>query len=343
MAHPVRQTLVPIFLPHQGCDRRCIYCNQSFIAGQNRKGSLVDQVEAGLSGRVEPVELALYSGNLFGLPADELAHLFDALEPYRSLIGSIRISTKPVPLNHLTIDILQRAGVGIIELGMPCFNDDILAALDRGYTVDEFYESYRCLKQAGFALGLQVMVGLPGETTADVQSMLAHLSVLRPSLIRIYPLVVLENTVLHRLFRLGEFAPLGLDEAIERSAAIYLNALREKITVIRMGLSSSEVLEKHVVAGPYHPAFGFLVKSCVFIETVTAAWKNLKRPTLFNIRLNSNDIPHLVGYKRQNIERLKTLGVGFTWKTDTLEQGHFVIESEADSAEWCITDLIWQI
>lgn len=338
MSHPVRQTLVPIFLPHHGCDRRCIYCNQSFITGDSGKESISDQIEAALSGRTEPVELALYSGNLFGLPTDELAHLFDALEPYRPLIASIRISTKPVPLNPLTVNILKRAGVRVIELGMPCFNDDILADLDRGYMVDEFYESYRYLEQTGFTLGLQVMVGLPGETAAGVQSMLVHLSSLRPSLLRIYPLVVLEGTRLHRLFKLGDFVPLGLDEAVKRSAIIYSHARREKITVIRMGLSSGEVLEKHIVAGPYHPSFGFLVKSYVFIEAVKVSWRELGRPSRFRIRLNSSDIPHLIGYKRHNAERFKSLGVEVTWETDTFEKGRFVVESEAGTIGRNITD-----
>lgn len=340
MGRLVRRTLVPIFLPHQGCDRRCIYCNQSFITGDSGNESLVNQIEAGLAGRTEPVEIALYSGNVFGLPADRLAHLFDALEPYQPLIDSIRISTKPVPLNTAVVDILKQADVQVIELGMPCFNDTLLASLNRGYTVEEFYKSYHYLKQAGFTLGLQVMVGLPGETGANIESTLVHLSALRPSLLRIYPLIVLEGTRLHKLFNLGNFLPLSLDEAVQRTATVYLHALREKITVIRMGLSSGEVLEKHIIAGPYHLSFGFLVKSYVFIESVAAAWKDLGRPAMLNIRLNSTDIPHLVGYKRHNIERFEGLGVKVSWRTDALEKGHFVAESEAGKLERSITDYI---
>jgi histone acetyltransferase (RNA polymerase elongator complex component) len=141
MVRPVRHTLVPIFLPHHGCDQRCIYCNQSVITGSSGKESLSSQIEAGLSGRTEPVEVALYSGNLFGIPVDELLRLLDVLERYRPLIGSIRISTKPVPLNEEIVEILRQAGVRVIELGMPSFNDRILASLDRGYTTGEFYGS----------------------------------------------------------------------------------------------------------------------------------------------------------------------------------------------------------
>jgi histone acetyltransferase (RNA polymerase elongator complex component) len=338
MVRSIRQTLVPIFLPHLGCDQRCIYCNQSFITGKSGKELLANQIEAGLSGRTEPVELALYSGNLFGIPADELLRLFEVLERYRPLIGSIRISTKPAPLNEEIVEILGQAGVRVIELGMPSFNDRILASLDRGYTTEEFVTSYRYLEGKGFTLGLQVMVGLPSETEADLKSAVDHLTSLRPSLLRIYPLLVLEGTRLHQLFKRGDFLPLSLDEAVERTAVLYLHALREKITVIRMGLSGSEVLQEHVVAGPYHPSFGFLVKAHVFIQAVATAWTNLGRPRSLKIRLNSNDIPHLTGHRRRHIERFKELGVQLLWETDTLDQGRFVAESEVGSIDRSITD-----
>lgn len=338
MVRPLRQTLIPIFLPHRGCDRRCIYCNQSVITGQGGKESFSHQIDAGLAGRTEPVEVALYSGNLFGLRADELMDLLRMLERYRPMIGSIRISTKPVPLDETIVAIIKQAGVRVIELGMPSFNDAILAALDRGYTTAEFYTSYRYLEQVGFTLGLQVMVGLPGETEEDLESMRLHLTALHPSLLRIYPLLVLEGTRLHGLFERGEFLPLGIDEAVQRTALLYLHALREKITVIRMGLSADEVLEQHVVAGPYHPSFGFLVKAHVFMRAVMSAWNDLGQPPVLKIRLNSSDIPHLIGYKRRHIKHFEGLGVRLSWETGRLEKGCFVAESETGGLERTITD-----
>lgn len=326
-----RHTIVPIFLPHQGCDRRCLYCNQSFIAGIDSKKTLAHQIESGLSGRTDPVEVALYSGNLFGIPTGDLVDLFALLEDYRPLIGSIRISTKPVPLNEETIHVLKNGGVRVIELGMPSFNDRILASLNRGYTTEEFYGSYRHLEEEGFVLGLQVMVGLPGETEADLTSTAVHLRTLRPSLLRIYPLVVLHQTGLHRLYRRGDFLPLEIDEAVRRTAFLYTHALREGIRVIRMGLSASEVLEGHVVAGPYHPSFGFLVKAYVFVEALTEAWEALGQPASLRVRLNSRDIPHLTGHKRSHLDRFKTLGVQISWETAALEEGCFIAESRTGS------------
>jgi histone acetyltransferase (RNA polymerase elongator complex component) len=330
-------TLVPIFLPHYGCRGRCVYCNQSIIAGGSVR-PFEEQLETGFSGRTEPVELALYSGNIFGVAKDELTGLFDALERYRSLIGSIRISTKPVPLKEQIVDILKAAGVRVIELGMPSFNDSILASLDRGYTTKEFYRTYRYLERQGFVLGLQVMVGLPGETGADLQSTAAHLSILCPSLLRIYPLLVLEGTRLHDFYERGDFLPLELDEAVSRTAFLYLQALREKITVIRMGLSGSEVLAEHVAAGPYHPSFGFLVKARVYIQAVMGAWKALGEPASLKIVLNMSDIPHLTGHKRAHIKRLEEKGVCLSWETGGVGPGCFVLESKTGRVQASIMD-----
>jgi histone acetyltransferase (RNA polymerase elongator complex component) len=333
-----RQVLVPLFLPHQGCDQRCIYCDQSSITGTCGKEDIVNQIEAGLSGRTEPVEIALYSGNIFGIPVGNLAALFDVLERYRPLISSIRISTKPVPLSGQTVQILKDAGVRVIELGMPSFNDRILASLNRGYTTEEFYRSYHYLEREGFVLGLQVMVGLPGETEADLKSTASHLSALRPSLLRIYPLVVLKGTELHRLHERGDFGPLEIDKAVQRTAFLYRHALQEGIRVIRMGLSGSEVLQEHIIAGPYHPSFGFLVKAYVFMEAITKAWEALGKPASLHIRLNSKDIPHLTGHKRSHMDRFKQLGVQLSWETAILEEGRFVAQSESGRVEGSIQD-----
>ena len=66
----------------------------------------------------------------------------------------------------------------------------------------------------------------------------------------------------------GKFLPLSLDEAVDRVKALYLFFQDKAIPVIRMGLQASEELnsDKTVLAGPYHPAFGHLVLSSIFLD-----------------------------------------------------------------------------
>ncbi len=85
---------------------------------------------------------------------------------------------------------------------------------------------------------------------------------MQPDFLRIYPTLVLEGTALADSFRNGIYAPLSLDEAVTWLAPAYDLALRAGIPVIRMGLQPDPALEKPgvILAGPYHPAFGCLVR-----------------------------------------------------------------------------------
>ena len=55
---------------------------------------------------------------------------------------------------------------------------------------------------------------------------------------------------------------LSLDEAVALLAPAYDLAIRAGVPIIRMGLQADPALEKPgvILAGPYHPAFGCLVK-----------------------------------------------------------------------------------
>ncbi len=56
-------------------------------------------------------------------------------------------------------------------------------------------------------MGMQVMVGLPGETLADLRETVSAMIALAPRFIRIYPLVVIEDTRLFERFKEGGLFP----------------------------------------------------------------------------------------------------------------------------------------
>ena len=165
-------------------------------------------------------EVGLFGGNVFGIEPSKLSKLFSLFEGHKDRITNFRVSTKPVPLNGETIGILKENRVTVIELGIPVFNDAILAKLNRQHTVEDFYKAFNLLKNEGFHVALQVMVGLPDETVDDIRQTAEQVIRLSPHYIRIYPLVVFKDTTLHRMYESGFFAPIQFEEAVER--AIYI-------------------------------------------------------------------------------------------------------------------------
>jgi histone acetyltransferase (RNA polymerase elongator complex component) len=316
--------IVPIFLPHFSCDRRCIYCDQGYITDVHTDNvpSLIKKTLGRITDRVE---VGLYGGNIFGVKPEDLRVLFQYFGGYVDRISNFRISTKPVPLNNEALQALKENKVTVIELGMPCFNDGILERLNRGHTVEDFYKAFYLLKEKGFQVAIQVMVGLPGETIADVEKTAEEIIRLSPDYVRIYPLVVLKDTPLHHMHEKGVFAPIPFEEAVDRTVYIYVNALKQGIKTVKMGLTESDAIRGRIVAGHYHPAFGYLVKSRAFYLAVKSKAELASMEGEVEVQLNNRDIPHLLGNRRSNLAGLERLGVRIVWQKSGIEEGSFIL------------------
>ncbi len=316
---------MPVFLPHLGCRQRCIYCNQQHITGKESNADIKETIEKSLDNLRAPAEIAIYGGNPFGLGADGLAQLFDLFAHHKEKIEAIRISTEPIVPDDRMIDLLRNNKVATVELGIPVFSNEKLRALGRRHTVEDLYQTHEALVRAGFAVGIQVMVGLPGETAQDIRSTVEQALRLKPAFMRIYPLVVLRGTFLHEAFLKNEFSPLSLQEAVQRALFIYLHAEAASIKVIKMGLTDNEFLKGEIVAGPYHPAFGYLVRSEAFYLAVLKVCKERGLAGSVTLLLNKKDIPHLTGYRRSNLKRFEEQGISVEWKETDLASGEFLI------------------
>lgn len=318
--------VVPVFLPHLGCVERCIYCHQGYITGAGDAG-IRARIDAAFAGRTEPCDAGLFGGSIFGIEPGALEDIFGLFQPYRGLIRNFRLSTKPVPLRDETIAVLKKNGVSLIELGIPTFNDRTLVALNRAHTGEDLFRAYDRLKNEGFALALQFMVGLPGETEADIDETIRKMVLLQPAYIRIYPLVVLENTPLHSLYRSGEFVPDNFDAVLDRACRIYVHAVRNGIGVANVGLTDNELVRDMVAGGFYHPAYGFLVQSRIFINAVEEILREFESPAEITVIVHKSDVPLLIGHKRENIRRLAAQGITVHWEPSGTERGKFTIRS----------------
>jgi histone acetyltransferase (RNA polymerase elongator complex component) len=333
--------ILPVFLPHLGCGHHCIYCNQNHITKRTGTADVEGQLATLFNDSHTFVEIALYGGNPLGMNPKDLDGLFRLFEPFVSRISSFRLSAKPGLIDEETVNILKRRGVRTIELGIPSFNDTILSNLQRGHTSADAIDCYLFLAQHGFDVGIQVMAGLPQETFDDVEQTAFQVVRLAPSFIRIYPLIVIQDTHLYRLFKEGRFQPDEIDKAVRKSAFIYATAWKYGIKTIKMGLTENDVLKERIAAGPFHPAFGYLVKS----ETFRRAVENKCHATGISGRvlltLNHRDVPHLFGLRRSNIERLNKVSIAVNWIVDNMMiPGHFLVDSVAGTVPGDLTDAL---
>jgi histone acetyltransferase (RNA polymerase elongator complex component) len=207
--------ILPVFLPHLGCNEKCIYCDQQFITDL-KDGDLSAVIAKTLSAHKGPYEVGLFGGNIFGIKPDQLRQFFAHFDEYRDRIANFRISTKPVPLDSEIIDILKANKATVIELGIPTFNNSILSKLNRRHSAEDLITTYKALTEEGFQVALQFMTGLPDETMVDIETTVRHMMTLKPYYIRIYPLVVLVGTPLGEMYAKGLFMPDSFNTVLDR-------------------------------------------------------------------------------------------------------------------------------
>src|SRR5699024_77961 len=79
-------------------------------------------------------------------------------------VNEIRLSTRPDAMNDTILSTLKEFDVDTIELGVQTLDDEVLTLSDRGHQASDVYNATRRIKRYGFHLGLQMMLGLPGDT-----------------------------------------------------------------------------------------------------------------------------------------------------------------------------------
>jgi len=264
--------IYPFFITHSGCPHRCLFCAQDRSVNSTSVPTADD-----VAGRLEELlpqkgdgEIAFYGGTFSALPTGMQEQYLDAARRFvfAGQVSGVRISTRPDALDDACIDRLKSAGVTTIEIGCQSFDDKVLLASGRGHTSADACSAVRRCLDAGVMVGVQLMPGLPGSTPDESLLSLRTALNLRPTFLRIYPTVVIEGTELADMWRRGEFQPWSLDETVDLCADMLYECRLAGVPVIRLGLQHDSQLESNLLAGPYHPAFGQLVRSRLWRRAV---------------------------------------------------------------------------
>jgi len=316
--HYRKHVNIPVFISHEGCPNDCVFCNQRKITAKPEPMTL-DEV----SGQIETytstlddrtyIELAFSGGSFTGIAAQLQERYLKLAYEYKKAgkLQAIRLSTRPDYISSEILDRLKRYGVDTIELGVQSLDDEVLKASNRGHLTLDVYQAVALIKTYGFQLGIQLMVGLPGDTKerAVLSSKLAAL--LKPDFVRIYPTLVIKETELLRLCYQGGYHPLSIEEAVDWTKDMYQVFLRNHIPVIRIGLQPTDLIAegKEVLYGPFHPAFRQLVESAYFLDRLRSKLDGqgsaLDKASHIEILCNPKDLSQVIGHKRRNMLELE--------------------------------------
>ncbi len=315
-----KQYIIPIFVPHLGCPNECTFCNQRKISGQLKnvtEKDVRDTIEYYLESFKDNdtyKEVAFFGGSFTAIDPELQEKLLSVAYEYikEKKIDSIRVSTRPDYINREILKRLKKYKVKTIELGVQSTNDYILQKCKRGHTFADVKKASRLIRWKGFTLGHQMMVGLPESTKLDELNTAKDLAKLKPKIVRIYPVLVIKGTELEKEYKEGKYEPLTVEQAVERCKELCYFFGKKKINVIRIGLQSTDTIcnplneGSEVVAGPYHETFRQLVESAMYYDMIVEKIKKFNTKVKeVEIRVNPQTVNNVVGYKRQNIEKLK--------------------------------------
>ena len=261
--------IIPVFIPHAGCPHQCIFCNQKKISGQS-EASLLNaekQINRYLQW-IKPSsenEIAFYGGSFTGLPLELQKGLLTLSDKFIELgvIGSVRLSTRPDYIDDDIVDLLKQHHVTLVELGVQSLDNNVLQIAECGHSAADVEKAVTCLKAKNVSVGIQLMVGLPKQDWLSLADTVKKVVRLKPEIARIYPLLVIKDTPLEKMYKDRAFSPLSLPAAVAQASYVYENLTSNGIEVIRIGLQADEELckEDNIIAGPFHPSFGEMVKS----------------------------------------------------------------------------------
>ena len=265
-----KHAIIPIFIPHEGCPHDCVFCNQNKITANIQsveKKDVQNIIERNLKtikeNNLETVEIAFFGGSFTGIPIEKQSEYLSIAKDYkdRGLIDKIHLSTRPDYIDEEILSNLKFYGVDVIELGVQSFDAEVLKASNRGHSLSCVHRSSKLVKDWGFELGLQLMIGLPLDThEKSIQSALEVVKI-APSIARLYPTIIIKDTELEEMYLRGDYKALSLDNAINTTKEMYKILTGAGINVIRIGLKSSDIINESgdIYGETFHPAFSQLV------------------------------------------------------------------------------------
>ena len=245
-----KQYIIPVFVPHLGCPNDCIFCNQKKITGmtkQTTKEDVAKTVEYYLENfkdKTAYVEIAFFGGSFTAIEEKVQTELLEAAYEYikAKKVQAIRISTRPDAIDKTILKRLKKYGVKTIELGVQSANDYILNASKRGHNFEQVIKASKLIRWYGFTLGHQMMVGLPESTKIDELNTAKSSAKLKPKLMRIYPVLVIKDTELEKQYQQELYKPLTVNQAVEICKELVFFFNKKKISVIRVGLQSTDTI-----------------------------------------------------------------------------------------------------
>jgi elongator complex protein 3 len=171
-------------------------------------------------------------------------------ETAKHRIIGLTLETRPDYIDEKEVINFRLLGCTRVELGVQSIYDDVLKLNKRGHLVSETIRATKLLKDAGFKINYHMMPGLPGSTPGRDFKMFKELFInqdFQPDMLKIYPTVVLRDSVLYNMWKKGQYKPLS-NKTFEKLVVKIKN--EAIVPYVRIARLIRDVPTPSIIAGP---------------------------------------------------------------------------------------------
>jgi radical SAM protein (TIGR01212 family) len=201
----------------------CVYCdNRSFSPNRRLpRTGIRDQVRRGveiLQQRYGAEKFLAYfqaATNTYAR-VDKLRRLYDEALDHPQIVG-LAVGTRPDCVPEPVLDLLQgyaRDRYVCLELGLQTVHDRSLDWMNRGHHYDAFVDAVLRCQGRGLDLCIHIILGLPGESHADMMATAEALAGLSVNGVKLHNLHVVRDTPMARMHQAGAVRMLERDEYV---------------------------------------------------------------------------------------------------------------------------------
>ena len=192
------------------CIRKCAYCDfLSMSAGRDLQRQYIEALKKEI--RAFPnAEQYCVSTVFFGggtpsiLPWEWTGDVMDTLQSKFSIAPDAEISLEcnPKTADEEKLRAYRSMGINRLSIGLQSAHDAELAMLGRVHTRDDFEQTWRMARAAGFAnINVDLMSALPGQTAESWKNTLECVLSFGPEHISAYSLIIEEGTPFYEMYR----------------------------------------------------------------------------------------------------------------------------------------------
>lgn len=130
----------------------------------------------------------------------------------------LTLETRPDQINVKQIQEMLNLGCTRVEIGVQSIYDDVLEIVSRGHGVEATIKATKMLRDAGLKVCYHIMPNLPGSNLQRDYRMFKIIFEdprFKPDMLKIYPTLVMNGTLLYKWWKDGGYNPPTLNEVID--------------------------------------------------------------------------------------------------------------------------------